>query len=271
MGHTGQKPPRNGAKMLKTLNGQEEQVIEQEVVTEEKVNAGTQEKEKAPPADTKPSEVELLKQEVEKLKKVTVDRGAHIGKLRTQLSELKSQASQSAKEAHEIKDEHPLEAAGKIFDSKQAEKRAADIEREIEFDEITTSNKQVVLSKFPEFPSMIDDVCKILADDGIDEQAISDFRQHPYATSAGMLINLARAAKSNKENEQLKKRLESASSQTDTILQEIETKANRRTINNISGGGSVGAGTKTFAIDKSVSAMTREEIAQLKQSLRQTG
>lgn len=256
--------------MLETLHGQEE-VIEQEVVTEEKVDAGIQEKKATPPADTKPSEVELLRQEVEKLKKVTLDRGNHIGKLRTQLSELKIQASQSAKEAKEFRDEDPLKAAEKVFDSKQAEKQASDIEKEIEFNEFVDSTKQMVLSKFPNFSTMIDDVCEILSEDGIDEKAISEFRINPYANSAGILVNLARAAVAKKESKELKQKLESASSQTGTVLKEIEAKANRKTINNISGGGGVNTGSKTFGIDKPVSAMTREELAQLKERLRRTG
>ena len=65
MGHTGQKPPRNGVKMLETLNEQEAV----EVVEEGNIDAGTQEKQ-TPPAEIKPSEVELLKQEIEKLKKI---------------------------------------------------------------------------------------------------------------------------------------------------------------------------------------------------------
>ncbi len=249
--------------MLETLNGQE--IVE--VVTEDKVDAGTQDKQ-SPPADTKPSEVELLRQEVEKLKKVTVDRGSHINKLRTQLSELKTQASQSAKEAKEIKDEDPLKAAEKVFDSKQAEKQASDLEEEIEFNEFVDSNKQLVLSKFPNFSTMIDDVCEILSEDGIDEKKLSEFRLNPYATSAGILVNLARAAVAKKESKELKQKLESASSQTDQVLKEIETKANRKTLTNFSGGSPSSSG-KEYFLEKPVAAMTKEELSLLKVKLRQ--
>lgn len=251
--------------MLETMQDQE---VSEEVVTEEVENTGSQESIN-PPADSKPSEVDLLKREIEKLKKVTVDRGAHINKLRTQLSELKSSASKSAKEAQEIKDEDPLRAAEKVFDSKQAEKQAKDIEREIEFNETVAANKQVVLSKFPDFMSMIDDACKILAEDNIDEQSISEFRQNPYTTSAGVLVNLARAVKTNREKEDLKRRLDSASSHADTVLKDIETKANRKVLNNISGGGSANTGSRTFMLDKPVEQMTREERAQLREKLKE--
>lgn len=212
------------------------------------------------------SNADLIK-EIEKQQKSHLADQKMIGRQSTELGNLRKAKTESdakiaefkaakkpdAEEIKELFEEDPAKGVAAINSNK-------DIENKQKLEEITNralETQMAVMEKMPDFEDMIDDMCGLLKDDGIDAKVISDFKQYPYVADSATLFQLAQRARTVKDNLKLKLELETLKKQTNNVEKKIqETGKKGPALSNKAGSG--------YTESSDTPDLTRAEIAKMK-------
>lgn len=222
----------------------------------------------APTAEELLAENERLKKRVENQNKFLTRQATEVGLLRK-----RSPAEEEA-ELQRIRDlyiDDPvkgLAAHTEYIKGKENEELAV---KQHEYQEQVRSNYETVQGIAPDFDTHVDDIVKIMREDGAQEGTINNFLEMPYAVSPATLLNLYKRVGLTKENgtlksenERLKKEVEELKAKPATILENIEKAANRRTITAASAGAS--SQPHNAVSSKPIHMMSRDELKQLQDS-----
>lgn len=159
----------------------------------------------------KPSEVEVLKDQVEKLTKRLDDKGSFVGRQSEEIREMRMLASQNTgKTQAQLKEEFNAKYQEDPQAAVQEELDRRDAERQLQYldsQKQSMKTKAFVEEKFPNFSKDISDIAQIALDTGYPEEAVNRFKLNPFAEEAGLLLNLAKSHQLIQEKKNLETQL----------------------------------------------------------------
>ncbi len=142
------------------------------------------------------SEVEVLKDQVDKLTKRLDDKQQFVGRQSEEMREMRMLASENTgKTPAQLKEEFnaryqedPHAAMQEELDRREAAKQLQSLNAQKQSGQV----KAFVEERFPNFSKDIPEIAKIALDTGYPEEAVNRFKLNPFAEEAGLLLNLAK-------------------------------------------------------------------------------
>ena len=196
------------------LNGSPEPEVKaaEEPVREEEKREPEVVAEPAQPETVSKDEYEKLKTDLDKERVRRENQDKLLSRLGTELGMLrKNTPEEEAAKLQEIRDlywQDPVEGHKALEAYREEQKRKGeDLEKQA-FVARVDENKANVLKWTPDFESTIDDMAKLVEQDGADPQSVSMFKQNPYVLDPTTLYNLNARARLAKENTDLKTRID---------------------------------------------------------------
>lgn len=201
-----------------------EQTSEAETQTPEKAETTTQKDEtKGKPLSEE--EIKAIQEENARLSKQVQDKENYIrnresiiqsqnqlmrdaGLLTDKAKALRSQAEQTA---------NPAEVAEMVFQAQKAEDQAAQMQARHAFE----SNKAAILSRVPDYDSLIPDIVEVCKEENYDPSLIEAFKNAPYNEPVHFVIAFANAARQKKRLRELEEQNKNLKRSPEEITKKI--------------------------------------------------
>jgi hypothetical protein len=254
-----------------------QEVVQEEAAVEEGVSTSEVTEAEVSQSEEKPNEVEAkddsqdpegdpILKKLEGMQKLLDRQGTEIGQYRKMEAILKEMQARQAPVAQEAQEDVDIYSDPKAYVRQEAQAiREEEKLAELQQQQALEGNKNLIMSKVPEFTDLVDDIAesmKGVIGDQVDnaDELIASFKQNPYSENPLSLIYAAEAVKQSRKVAALEQELADAKKGPSNLVANIKKGAKLKST--VNGNASASGGDSTAVSTGDISLLSDDELDQ---------